>query len=238
MVQIDVPMAACTALMLADAARRQLHADNDPTGRNFFQVLAKVNLFLAFFFVWIPVYFVVEYFPWETTYLYDYARMSRFVRLAFIPIVILAVFAAGNVAFLVAWRWLRAGRIKRVRIAYAAIWIFATVWVLGFFPRAATIPPAGTQFQDVDASTFDEYKALRGADGRPVLFYVLPFDRARFDVDQVHHTDSQRSDPFAGTLIFCFFWWVIPQVLLIRHLLGEGRRIEQERKARAAPGGG
>jgi hypothetical protein len=229
MVQIDVPMAACSTLMLVDAAHRQLQLKNDPEQRYFYKTLAKVNLFTAFFFVWIPVYFVIDYFPWETTYLYNYQAMSEFMRAAFVPLLILAVFAVANMAFWLGWRWVRNGYLRRVRILYALLWLYAATWIVAFFPRTATVTPRGTQFQSVSAGSFTEYKQLRDESGRPLAFYILPLGHGRFDVDQVHHTDAEREDPFLGILIFTLVWWGVPQILMIRHLLREGRRVDRVR---------
>jgi hypothetical protein len=234
MIQIDIPMATCSALMFVDAARRQLQAERDPDGHNFYQTLAKINIFCGFFFVWIPVYFVLQYFPWETTYLYSYAEMSAFMKAAFVPFVILGVFAAANLGVFVGWRWVRQGRIRHVRLLYLAIWLYSSLWIVGWFPRAATISPNGTQFHNVDVGTFQEYKELRDSDGRPVLFYVLPFLRETFDVDQEHHTDAERSDSFFWFLPFTLAWWGIPQILMMRHLSRYGRRMELGEQALTA----
>src|SRR5258705_820297 len=99
MVQIDLPMAACTALMFVDAARQQLSPDLDPNGRYFYSTLAKVNIWTAIFFLWIPVYFVVDYFGWETTYRYNFVKMSPFMQAAFVPLVIVGVMGLANLAF-------------------------------------------------------------------------------------------------------------------------------------------
>jgi len=71
MVQIDVPVAFAVGSLLADAARRQIEAGRKDL---YYRALVKNNMFQIFFFSWIPVYFIANYFGWETTYLWWHAE--------------------------------------------------------------------------------------------------------------------------------------------------------------------
>ena len=70
MVQIDVPVAFGIGSLFADAAYRQLQ-----TGQAlpFYRTLVINNIYQIFFFSWIPVYFMLNYFGWETTHMWWHA---------------------------------------------------------------------------------------------------------------------------------------------------------------------
>jgi hypothetical protein len=65
MVQIDVPVAFAIGSIFADAAHKQLQ-----TGRleYYYHAFTHNNIYQILFFIWIPVYFLLNYFRWETTH--------------------------------------------------------------------------------------------------------------------------------------------------------------------------
>src|SRR3989304_5705438 len=69
MVQIDVPIAFAIGTIFADAAHKQLQ-----TGRPeyYYHAFSKNIIFQIFFFSWIPAYFLLNYFGWETTHMWWY----------------------------------------------------------------------------------------------------------------------------------------------------------------------
>ncbi len=67
MIQVDVPLAAAMASAAAGAARVQLRAG---TREEYLHAWLATNLFLMFGFSWIPVFFLVRYFGWETTHMW------------------------------------------------------------------------------------------------------------------------------------------------------------------------
>jgi hypothetical protein len=111
MVHIDIPIAFAAGQMLADAANRQLS-----TGKpeSCYQVLAMTNIFTGLFFAPIPIYFLVDYFGWETTYMVDPERVTRF----FIPIVLFVLMFAANLGFGLSDLLIRKGRSAMARIMY------------------------------------------------------------------------------------------------------------------------
>ena len=129
MVQIDVPIAFGAASLFADAASRQLR-----TGRAeyYFRTFAKNNLFQAFFFSWIPVYFIMNYFGWETTHMWWHAD-SVAAYPYYVPIFLVVFFAAANLGFLLGYALVKRGRLWTNRavylgvLAYSGIWIFAQI---------------------------------------------------------------------------------------------------------------
>ena len=132
MVQIDIPIAFAVGQMFVDAANRQLKTRNPEP---YYRTMAVTNIFIGLFFAPIPVYFLVDYFGWETAYMVDPDRVTRF----FTPIVLVAVTLAANLGF-----WLSNALIQRRhervdRMIYDLIWIYALVWILGNWPRSTRI---------------------------------------------------------------------------------------------------
>jgi hypothetical protein len=137
MVQIDIPIAFAVGQMLADAASQQLKTGQPEP---YYRTLACTNIFTGLFFAPIPVYFLIDYFGWETTYMYDPDRVTRF----FIPIVLFVVILAANLGFWLSNALIQKGREKVGQIIYALIWIYSLAWILGNWPRSTRI---GTHVQ-------------------------------------------------------------------------------------------
>ena len=127
MAQIDVPAAFAIGSFLADAAHRQIEAGRKDLC---YRALVKNNMFQIFFFSWIPVYFIANYFGWETTYLWWHADSVSAYPL-FLPIFLVVFFAAGNCGFLLGSRLIAARRVMANRIVYLAIVLFSAIWVFG-----------------------------------------------------------------------------------------------------------
>jgi len=131
-VQIDIPIAFAVGQMLADAASHQLR-----TGRPepYYRTLAYTNLFTGLFFAPIPIYFLVDYLGWETTYMYDPDYLTRF----FIPIVLFVLILAANLGFWLSNALIQKDRAWIGRIIYIVIWLYSLGWILGNWPRATRI---------------------------------------------------------------------------------------------------
>ena len=161
MVQIDIPIAFAVGQMLADAANRQL-----TTGRPepYYRTLAWANIFTGLFFAPIPIYFLVDYFGWETTYMVNPERATRF----FVPIVLFFLFLAANLGFLLSNWLIRKGRATVGRIIYILIWVYALAWIVGNWPRSTRI------------GTYAQYQTARDTMARaweisrdPFLFILI-----------------------------------------------------------------
>jgi hypothetical protein len=126
MVQIDVPVAFGIGSLFADAAYRQLQ-----TGRPlpFYRTLVINNIYQIFFFSWIPVYFMLNYFGWETTHMWWHAD-SVTAYPFYVPIFIVVFFAAANSGFLLGNRLVKQGRLATNRAVYIGILIYSAVWIL------------------------------------------------------------------------------------------------------------
>jgi hypothetical protein len=131
-VQIDIPIAFAVGQMFADAARQQL-STGQPTP--YYRTLAFTNIFTGLFFAPIPIYFLVDYFGWETTYMCDPTRITRF----FIPIVLFAVILAANLGFWLSNALIQKRRAMIGRIIYILIWIYSLAWIFGNWPRSTRI---------------------------------------------------------------------------------------------------
>jgi hypothetical protein len=131
-VQIDIPIAFAVGQMFADAARQQL-STGQPTP--YYQTLAYTNIFTGLFFAPIPIYFLVDYFAWETTYMCDPAGVTRF----FIPMVLFALILAANLGFWLSNALIQKGRARIGRIIYLLVWIYSLAWIFGNWPRATRI---------------------------------------------------------------------------------------------------
>jgi hypothetical protein len=131
MIQVDIPFAAAMGSLVAGAARVQLKAG----GREeYLRTWLATNLFLIFGFSWIPVFFLLNYFGWETTHLW-WTASDVTAYPWFIPIVIILLFACGNAGFLLGARLVRTGHIVANRVLCIAIFGFGIAWMIGFYPR-------------------------------------------------------------------------------------------------------
>lgn len=92
--------------------------------------MLKNNIFQAFFFSWIPLYFILNYFGWETTHMWWHAD-SVAAYPYFVPLFVLIFFGAGNAGFLLG-KWLVSrGHILANRVVYGAICVYALIWIFG-----------------------------------------------------------------------------------------------------------
>ena len=126
MVQIDVPAAFAVGHFFADGAYKQLQTGDK---RHFYEVMAKHNVFQIFFFLWIPVYFMLQYFGWETTHMW-WHRDNAADYAFFVPGFILVFFVAANAGFYNGTRLVREGKIKLNRGIYIGIVSASAVWIL------------------------------------------------------------------------------------------------------------
>ena len=110
MVQIDVPIAWGIGSLFADAASTQLASGR---AEYHYRALLKNNIYQIFFFSWIPVYFVLNYFGWETTHMWWHAD-SAAAYPYFVPILMVVFFAAANGGFLLGSWLVRRGRRRNV----------------------------------------------------------------------------------------------------------------------------
>jgi hypothetical protein len=131
-VQIDIPIAFAVGQMFADAASRQLSSGKPEA---YYQTLAITNIFMGLFFAPIPIYFLVDYFGWETTYMCDPAQVTRF----FIPMVLFVLFLAANLGFWLSNALIRKERDGIGRMLYIVIWIYSLGWIFGNWPRSTRI---------------------------------------------------------------------------------------------------
>jgi hypothetical protein len=127
MVQVDVPVAFAIGTMFADAARRQLQKGAPEYNYKF---LLLNNIYQIFFFSWIPVYFILNYFGWETTHMWWHADAVTAYPF-FVPIFLVIFFAAVNAGFLLGRRLLTTGRPLANRVVYIGILLFSAVWIFG-----------------------------------------------------------------------------------------------------------
>lgn len=132
MVQIDVPIALGIGNLFADAAHKQLQ-----TGRAeyYFRSFAANNIFQAFFFSWIPVYFLMNYFGWETTHMWWEADTIAAYPY-YMPVFLVVFFGAANLGFVIGYRLVRAGRLWANRAIYLAILAYSGLWIFGQVNRS------------------------------------------------------------------------------------------------------
>lgn len=126
MVQIDVPAAFAVGHFFADGAYKQLQSGSK---ESFYEVLLKHNFFQVFCFVWIPVYFMLQYFGWETTHMW-WHRDSAADYAFFVPGFILIFFVAANAGFLLGTRLVRQGKLGLNRAIWVGIVAASALWIL------------------------------------------------------------------------------------------------------------
>jgi len=153
MVQVDVPAAFGIGSFFADAASRQLRFGRP---EYYYRAMWKNNVFQIFFFSWIPVYFILNYFGWETTHMWwdgDSAAAYPY----YVPIFMVIFFAAANFGFLLG-KWLIVkGHVVANRVMYLIVGVYCLIWVFGQTDR-----------------TFDVSTPAQWAQGTRVLFYHDP----------------------------------------------------------------
>lgn len=125
MVQIDVPVAFGVGSFIADAAYRQLQSGGP---EHYYRALALNNIYQIFFFSWIPVFFLIHYFGWETTHMWWHAD-SVTAYPYFVPIFMVVFFLAANAGFLVGSRLVRQGRVMANRLIYIGILVYSGIWI-------------------------------------------------------------------------------------------------------------
>jgi hypothetical protein len=125
MVQVDVPVAFAIGTMFADAAHKQLQKGGK---EYFYKILLKNNIYQIFFFSWIPVYFILNYFGWETTHMWWHAD-SVTAYPFFVPIFLVIFFAAVNAGFLLGYQLVTSGKLKANRVIYIALFIYSGIWI-------------------------------------------------------------------------------------------------------------
>ncbi|HEY1336851.1 MAG TPA: hypothetical protein VGF59_05045 [Bryobacteraceae bacterium] len=130
MVQIDVPVAFGIGSLFADAASRQISSGR---AEYYFRAFSANNIFQSFFFSWIPVYFLLNYFGWETTHMWWEADSVASYPY-YIPIFIVVFFAAANLGFLLGSSLVRRGRVGANRAVYLGILAYSAVWILAQWP--------------------------------------------------------------------------------------------------------
>ena len=137
MVQIDLPIAFGVGCMFADAAHHQLQTGQ----RHYFtEVLLKSNLFQIFFFSWIPIYFILNFFGWETTFMW-WHEDSVVAYAFYVPVFMVVFFLAANAGFLLG-NWLVSnGRLLENRIVYSAIIVYSAVWIFAQTGRTLRVGP-------------------------------------------------------------------------------------------------
>jgi hypothetical protein len=151
MVQIDVPIAFGIGSLFADAAHKQLQTGQS---RYFYKALALNNIFQIFFFSWIPVYFVLNYFGWETTHMWWHADSAASYPY-YVPMLMVVFFAAANGGFLLGNALVRQNRIAANRAVYLGILAYSGIWI---FAQTGSTFKLGTytQWKDGQAPWFYE----------------------------------------------------------------------------------
>jgi len=127
MVQIDVPVAFGIGSFLADAASKQLA---EGSRAYFYRAALKNNIFQIFFFSWIPLYFLLNYFGWETTHMWwDADSVAAYPY--FVPILVVVFFAVANLGFLLGRSLIVRGHLWANRLVYLGVGLYAMIWVFG-----------------------------------------------------------------------------------------------------------
>lgn len=127
MVQIDVPIAFGIGSFFADAAYKQLQAGRP---EYYYRTFCKHNIYQIFFFSWIPVYFLLNYFGWETTHMWWKADTVAAYPY-FVAIFIVIFFLAANGGFLLGNRLVKSGRVGTNRAVYLGILAYSGIWIFG-----------------------------------------------------------------------------------------------------------
>lgn len=127
MVQIDVPVALGVSCFFADMASRQLR-NGGP--EHYFHTFSCTAVFQAFFFSWIPLYFLMNFFGWETTHMWWHEASVTAYPL-YIPLFVVIFWLAAVAGFLIGAHLVRKGRLWWNRGIYIAILLYSAIWIFG-----------------------------------------------------------------------------------------------------------
>ncbi len=125
MVQIDIPAAFGASCFLADMASRQLRLGR---AEYYFHTFTCTAIFQAFCFSWIPLYFLMNFFGWETTHMWWHAD-SVTAYPFFIPVFVLIFWLAAGLGFLTGTHLARNGRIWTNRGIWMGIGLYCLLWI-------------------------------------------------------------------------------------------------------------
>jgi hypothetical protein len=125
MVQIDVPIAFGIGSLFADAASRQLRTG---LAEHYYRAFSANLICQIFCFSWNPIYFLVNYFGWETTHMWWHADNVRAYPF-YLPLFVVVFFAAAIGGFLLGHKLVRAGRLWANRAVYLGILVYSVGWV-------------------------------------------------------------------------------------------------------------
>ena len=132
MVQVDVPMAFAIGGFFVDAAHKQLQHGRP---EYYYRAFSQNNIYQIFFFSWIPLYFLMNYFGWETTHMW-WHEDSVAAYPYFVPIFIVIFFLAANGGFLLGYQLVKRGRLWANRAIYLSILGFCSIWLFGQVNRS------------------------------------------------------------------------------------------------------
>ena len=135
MVQIDVPIAFGVGSLFADAANRQIASGR---AEYYFRAFAANNIFQCFFFSWIPVYFLANYFGWETTHMW-WHEDSVSAYPYYLPIFLVVFFAAANLGFLLGAALVRRGSLWGNRAVYLGVLVYSATWIFAQLGHTAKL---------------------------------------------------------------------------------------------------
>jgi hypothetical protein len=149
MVQIDVPIAFAIGSFFADGASKQLRFGRP---EYYYRAMWKNNIYQIFFFSWIPLYFLLNYFGWETTHMWwDADSVDAYPY--FVPIFMVVFFAAGNAGFLLGKSLVSGAHLIANRAVYLGIVAYALVWVFAQTRRTFRLGNH-TQFEQGNSPLF------------------------------------------------------------------------------------
>ncbi len=125
MVQIDVPVAFAIGNVFADAAYKQLQTKQP---KYYYKTFLKSILYQIFFFSWIPVYFLLNNFGWETTHMWWHGDSVAEYPF-YVPIFMVIFFLAACGGFMLGNSLVVAGHIILNRLIYIGTVVYSLIWI-------------------------------------------------------------------------------------------------------------
>ena len=200
MVQIDVPIAFGIGSLLADAAYKQIRAGR---AEYYYRALAKNNIYQTLFFSWIPVYFLLNNFGWETSHMWWHAD-SVTAYPYYIPIFMVIFFLAANGGFWLGGRLIQNDRCRTNRAVYLGILIYSGIWIFSQPGRTFRLGTYADWVAD-DSPWFWNHEKLWEA---------------------VHAPFAWEDTTFLFMLAFTLVVWAVPLFIFYRQLRKEGMHLD------------
>ena len=174
MLAMDIPMAAMTGFILAEAGAKQLN-ENNPQKNNYMRIV--VTMFMAVFFAPNAVYYTLGWPAWETNYLWEWVDglHDSPLRAGFSHALIFLAVVPALLALEVSRYFILKGKEKYIRICYFAFAGITILAILLFWKQTMNVASTYAQWKAGDVHSFMTIPMLTGWAITAAYYWVALF---------------------------------------------------------------